>query len=75
MTDLFQTLVDIARPVILCEDCEMRLPIAGEEYCPDCRDNRAEAAYERSQGGECFRGGEAVAYEAEQQARIQRELK
>jgi hypothetical protein len=72
-SELFQTLVDIVRPV-LCEDCETRPPVAGEDLCPDCRDNRAEAAYERSQG-ECFRGGEAAAYDAEQQAKIQRELK
>lgn len=75
MSEIFQTLVDIARPAILCEDCEERPPVIGEDLCPDCRDNRAEAAYERSQDGECFRGGEAAAYEAEQQARIQRELK
>ena len=41
----------------------------------NARENAAEAAYERSQEGECFRGGEAAAYNAEEMARIQRELK
>lgn len=55
MTDWFKTLVDIARPVVLCEDCERRPAVSGEDLCPDCRDNRAEAAYERQQ--EAFYGG------------------
>ena len=55
MTDLFPILVDIARPTILCEDCEKRPAVSGEEYCPNCRDNLAEAAYERQQ--EAFYGG------------------
>ena len=59
-----------------CMECEERAAVQGEEYCPDCRDNLAEAAWERQQeDGERFRGGEAAAFEAEQQARIQRELK
>lgn len=59
-----------------CEDCGERAAVTGEDYCPDCRDNRAEAAWERRcEDGECFRGGEAAAYEAEQQAWIQRNLK
>lgn len=37
-----------------------------ETHCPD---------EPREPSGECFRGGEAAAYEAEEQARIQRELK
>jgi hypothetical protein len=49
------------------------------EHCSACYanwlENRAEAAWERSQEGECFRGGEAAAYEAEQMDKIQRELK
>jgi hypothetical protein len=49
------------------------------EHCEACyrnwQESRAEAAWERSQEGECFRGGEAEAYEAEQMDRIQRELK
>lgn len=58
----------------LCERCEERLRLPNEDYCETCRDNLAEAAYERSQD-ECFRGGEAAAFGAEEQARIQRELK
>lgn len=30
----------------LCEDCETRYAVEGEVWCPDCRDNRAERAYE-----------------------------
>jgi hypothetical protein len=49
----------------------------------DERDHQAELANDREwlcgeppePDGECFRGGEAAAFEAEQQARIQRELK
>jgi hypothetical protein len=36
------------------------------------RQNAAEAAYERSQEGECFRGGEAAAYASEQQEAARR---
>lgn len=72
MTDLFKILVDIARPGMLCEDCEKRPAVAGEELCPDCRDNRAEAAYERQQEGDCFRGVEAAAYLVEQQEAARR---
>lgn len=58
----------------LCEDCN-ECPITGlDARCDDCRQNAAERAYESDQG-ECFRGGEAAAYEAEEMARIQRELK
>lgn len=79
MTDLFHELVEIVRPVVLC-DCGK--PVCErdeyEERCEQCLENheqnQAEAAYERSLG-ECFRGGEAAAYEAEQMARLQRELK
>jgi hypothetical protein len=53
----------------------------GDEYAERCKEcyethqqNRAEAAYEDSLG-ECFRGGEAAAYEAEQMDKVQRELK
>ena len=56
----------------LCEDCGERYAVEGEDYCPDCRDNRAEAAYERQQEGECFRGGEAAAFAAELQERARR---
>lgn len=58
----------------LCEECQERLRLAGSDYCESCRDNLAEAQYERQQE-EGFRGGEAAAYEAEQQAWIQRNLK
>jgi hypothetical protein len=75
MSDIFKTLVEILRPQpVLCEDCGVRAAVTGDDCCPDCRDNRAEAAHERSLG-EAFRGGEAAAYAAEEQDRIQRELK
>ena len=50
-------------------------------YCEDCgelmdEDAAAEAAWDRMmEDGETFRGSEAAAYNAEQQAKIQRELK
>jgi hypothetical protein len=53
--------LDATRPVI-------------DQIGEDTINNLAEAAYERSQG-ECFRGDEAAAFAAEEQARIQRELK
>jgi hypothetical protein len=45
--------------------------------CPDCVERaEREDNYEPPEpDGEAFRGGEAAAYEAETQARIQRELK
>ena len=61
----------------LCERCEKRpvSPLCEQGlYCENCLDNMAEAAYERDQE-EGFRGCEAAAYLAEEQARIQRELK
>jgi len=62
----------------LCEQCEKHYVLAENEYgeyiCESCADNRAEAAFERQQE-EGFRGGEAAAYSAEQQAWIQRNLK
>lgn len=63
-------------PWPMCEECGERAAVASEPYCPDCRDNLAEAAWERRmEDGETFRGKEAEAYEAEQQAWIQRNLK
>jgi len=38
-----------------CIECEERAAVQGEEYCPDCRDNLAEAAHERQM--EAFYGG------------------
>ena len=69
---LFEEILEIVRPVLLC-DCGK--PVCErdefEERCETClvnhEQNAAEAAYERSLG-ECFRGTEAAAYEAEQQA-------
>ena len=59
-----------------CEDCECRPAVPGEDLCQDCLDTRAERAWERRMAdGETFRGGEAEAYESEQQAWIQRNLK
>lgn len=58
----------------LCEDCNERLITGLDALCDTCRENANERAYEREQS-ECFRGGEAEAYRAEQQARLQRELK
>lgn len=48
---------------------------AFERFVRDVRSDQAEAAYERAQDGECFRGGEYASALAEEQARIQRELK
>ena len=56
-------------------ECGERAAVQGEEYCPDCRDNRAEAAYERSQEEPCFRGGDWAAAQREEALRIKRELK
>ena len=58
-----------------CMECGERAAVQGEEYCPDCRDNRAEAAYERAQEEPCFRGGEWAAAQREEALRIKRELK
>ena len=55
----------------LCDECQKFPRVDGEELCRDCLDNHAEAAWERQQG-ECFRGGEAAGYLAEQQAERQR---
>lgn len=63
-----------------CEKCGERIKVSPDSdwmcdwLCEECNANRAEAAYERQQE-EGFRGGEAAAFEAEEQARIQRELK
>lgn len=60
----------------VCLHCEKRQREPGSDYCGDCENELSEAAYERRmEDGECFRGGEAAAYEAEQQAWIQRNLK
>ena len=60
----------------LCERCEEREKSEGVDYCEECLDYLAEQAWERSmEDGETFRGGEAAAYNAEQQAWIQRNLK
>ena len=47
------------------------LPAGHDEY----HDNTGQSIEDRDPDGECFRGGEAAAYHAEEQARIQRELK
>ena len=39
----------------MCEGCEKRSAVPGSEYCQECIDNAAEAAYERQQ--EAFYGG------------------
>lgn len=62
--------------------CDCGKPVAErdefQERCEQCLENheqnQAEAAYEDSLG-ECFRGGEAAAFYAEEQDRIRRELK
>jgi hypothetical protein len=63
----------------LCERCEEQPAVPdewGRQYCQDCLDALAEQAWERRmEDGEQFRGGEAAAYNAEQQAWIQRNLK
>lgn len=58
----------------VCTRCEKRPALPHDEYCEECTQNMAEAAYERQQE-EGFRGGESAAFTAEEQARIQRELK
>jgi hypothetical protein len=59
-----------------CGECAVSPEDDYEEHCAECLEivnqNRAEAAWESSQEGECFRGGEAAAYEAEQQERARR---
>jgi hypothetical protein len=61
------------------EECPHKILWGG--CCRDCgelidEEAAAEAAYERMiDDGEIFRGGEAAAYNAEQQAWIQRNLK
>lgn len=60
-----------------CECLDCGAIFIGQEddsFCPSCSQNRAEAAYEHSLG-ECHRGAEAAATQADEQARIQRELK
>ena len=55
--------------------------VGPDGHCEECgelvdEEKAAEAAYDRQQeDGEQFRGGEAAAYNAEQQAWIQRNLK
>lgn len=78
--DLAQDAVKWASDMIdefgLCEACEQRPAEPGETMCGQCNERAAEAAYERYvNDGETFRGGEAAAFEAEEQERIQRELK
>ena len=45
------------------------------DMCPTCRENAAEAAYERSQEEPCYRGGEWAAAQREEALRIKRDLK
>jgi len=63
----------------LCIRCELRPVCEADDYgehCVEClaivEENRAEAAWERSQEGECFRGGEAASYLSEQQEQARR---
>ncbi len=57
----------------LCERCEKRPAVKGEEYCQDCLDNMAEAAWDRQMDdGETFRGGEAEDFYREQQEKARR---
>lgn len=57
-----------------CPNCYVRPIPEGKDFCQQCEENLAEAAWERQQE-EGFRGGEADAYIAEMQAWIQRNLK
>ena len=45
------------------------------DMCQSCRENAAEAAYDRSQEEPCFRGGEWAAAQREEALRIKRDLK
>ena len=65
--------------VELCLRCQANPVCPADDYaehCAEClaivEENLAEAAWERSQEGECFRGGEAAAYLAEEQERARR---
>ena len=54
-------------PDVWCLKHGRLLATKGSSYCEDCEPPEPD--------GECFRGGEAAGYLAEQQAKIQRELK
>jgi len=59
----------------ICIDCD-KPAHPGMERCADCHDLACELWAEREyEDGETFRGGEAAAFERDEQARIQRELK
>lgn len=59
----------------LCEDCNQR-PITGlDARCDACRENANERLYGLYMEEPAWRGGEAAGALAEEQARIQRELK
>lgn len=68
---------DCDRPVFpahVCETCFKEEPHRGHDRCLECL--VAAGDYEPPEpDGECFRGGEAAAYQAEEMARVQRELK
>jgi uncharacterized Zn finger protein (UPF0148 family) len=65
--------------VTACPDCGCSDFDRGRDgviYCVDCDHVIDDSNYEPPEpDGEAFRGGEAAAYSAEEQARIQRELK
>lgn len=69
---IFQPILNgIAEPdpvIVYCEDCETRHADGDDGMCSDCRDNAAEAAWERAQEEPCFRGGE---WEAAQRAELE----
>lgn len=58
----------------LCTECNKRYSTSYDEVCEQCGEALAEREYEKYQS-EAFRGTEAEAYNAEEQERIQRELK
>lgn len=77
--ELAQSAYDVNWHTTAVDDCLLTaLETALAEAGYDMTDEEIEAALDREPSepdGECFRGGEAAAFLADEQARIQRELK
>lgn len=63
-----------------CDICNRIRPcleedVTGDMVCKSCRENAAEAAYERQQEEPCYRGGEWAAAQAAEADWIRRNLK
>ena len=64
----------------ICDVCNRARPctedeVTGDMVCQSCRDNAAEAAYERSHEEPCYRGNEWAAAQAAETDWIRRNLK